>query len=300
MRSSRCSTRRMRPGTRRAGTTPRSTSSSTQRADRRPTRPSAPRSMRRRKSLMNERGALGDPGVLRPPGGAAQLCRGLCAASARLGVPARLGLARQRRPEARLRAADLSGVAGLVAATAAADRLHAVSSSACWCSPSRRSLPADAAVRPCSARTPRRRRSRRVRVRLGLNDPVWLQYRPLGRARCCRGDFGISMRTGQPVGAGDVDRAVALAAARGVRDCRRCSSSRCRSASLPRCGGAGPPISAPACSPISASRCRSSSRPRSLAARLRRQAAVAAARPATCRSPEDVGAGLRSSRRCPC
>ena len=39
-----------------------------------------------------------------------------------------------------------------------------------------------------------------LRIRLGLNDPIWLQYlRWLGGA--LRGDFGLSLRTGQPVAA---------------------------------------------------------------------------------------------------
>lgn len=38
-----------------------------------------------------------------------------------------------------------------------------------------------------------------VRLRLGLNDPVWLQYWHW-IAGVARGDFGVSMRTGQPVG----------------------------------------------------------------------------------------------------
>jgi peptide/nickel transport system permease protein len=38
-----------------------------------------------------------------------------------------------------------------------------------------------------------------VRAQLGLNDPAWLQYLHWAR-RLLHGDFGISMRTGQPVG----------------------------------------------------------------------------------------------------
>src|SRR5260370_1578405 len=37
-----------------------------------------------------------------------------------------------------------------------------------------------------------------VRLRLGLNDPAWLQYWHL-LSDLLRGDFGISMRTDQPV-----------------------------------------------------------------------------------------------------
>lgn len=37
-----------------------------------------------------------------------------------------------------------------------------------------------------------------VRVQLGLNDPIWLQYGNWA-GRLLQGDFGISMRTGQPV-----------------------------------------------------------------------------------------------------
>jgi peptide/nickel transport system permease protein len=59
-------------------------------------------------------------------------------------------------------------------------------------------LPADAAVTLLGENaTPSALAA--LRLRLGLNDPVWLQYWHWLSA-LLRGDFGISMRTGQPVG----------------------------------------------------------------------------------------------------
>ena len=58
-------------------------------------------------------------------------------------------------------------------------------------------LPADAAVTLLGENaTPDQLEA--LRVQLGLKDPIWLQY---GRwaGRLLQGDFGISMRTGQPV-----------------------------------------------------------------------------------------------------
>ncbi len=59
-------------------------------------------------------------------------------------------------------------------------------------------LPADAAVTILGENaTPAALAA--LRLRLGLNDPAWLQYWHW-LAAVLRGDFGVSMRTGQPVG----------------------------------------------------------------------------------------------------
>ena len=59
-------------------------------------------------------------------------------------------------------------------------------------------LPADAAVTLLGENaTPAALAA--VRLRLGLDDPVWLQYWHW-LAMLLRGEFGTSMRTGQPVG----------------------------------------------------------------------------------------------------
>ena len=59
-------------------------------------------------------------------------------------------------------------------------------------------LPADAAVTLLGENaTPAALAA--VRAQLGLNDPAWLQYLHWA-GRVLHGDFGISMRTGQPVG----------------------------------------------------------------------------------------------------
>ena len=58
-------------------------------------------------------------------------------------------------------------------------------------------LPADAAVMMLGENaTPDALEA--VRIRMGLNDPVWMQYLSW-MSGVLRGDFGVSMRTGQPV-----------------------------------------------------------------------------------------------------
>ena len=58
-------------------------------------------------------------------------------------------------------------------------------------------LPADAAVMMLGENaTPDALEA--VRIRMGLNDPVWMQYLSW-LSGVLRGDFGVSMRTGQPV-----------------------------------------------------------------------------------------------------
>ena len=87
---------------------------------------------------------------------------------------------------------------------------------------------------------------------------IWMQYLHwLGGV--LRGDFGVSMRTGQPVAPAMLEalgRSLLLAA---VLDRADAGRSRSRSASSRRCGAAGRPTSASASSPMSASRCRNSS-----------------------------------------
>jgi peptide/nickel transport system permease protein len=59
-------------------------------------------------------------------------------------------------------------------------------------------LPADAAVMLLGENASQAALAA-VRVKLGLNDPIWAQYWRWLSA-LLRGDFGLSMRTGQPVG----------------------------------------------------------------------------------------------------
>ena len=73
-------------------------------------------------------------------------------------------------------------------------------------------LPADAAVMLLGENaTPEALAA--VRQQLGLDEPVVAAILALAVGACCSGDFGTSMRTGQPVGAGDVRGARPFAAA---------------------------------------------------------------------------------------
>ncbi len=194
--SSRCSTPRTPPGTRRAGTTAEFDSSSSMA---RGTTDEAKRAALygQAQDLMHDAGARRViPVFFDLLAGAAQLGGGLRPASARRGVPARPGLARRRRAEARLRP-EASGVARLARPPPSADRLHDAgglaggvrhhAGAAGRCGPAllgENATPAALAA---------------VRAKLGLGDPAWLQYWHWLPATAAR-RFRHLDAHGQPVG----------------------------------------------------------------------------------------------------
>ena len=130
-----------------------------------------------------------------------------------------------------------------------------------------------------------------VRAKLGLDQPAWLQYAHwLGGV--VHGDFGASLRTGQPVGPSDDGGARSLAHAGGPRpggDAGAGGPARHR-----RCAaaGAGGGRGGRARRPISASQSRNSSSP-PCSCSGSPTVGSSCPRPAMCRSREDLADGLR-------